>query len=347
MNNQNQFFSCNSNYFFIFEKISITKIQMGKKINRRVFIKRTAAVGAVGFLGTWMLPRLIHGMNTPISFDIVIANGQNYFNSTIKSIEQLGGISNFVSPGQTVGLLINSAFDQKGAYVNPDIPLAIIKLCADAGAKEITCLQKVSDDYWKRSPGYEELSDIINNVKHVESNIVPAKLNDEFEIINDIPGARALKEAEVVKAISNCDVFINIPIAKHHALTFYTGAIKNMMGICTRKTNVSMHLGSGVRNNLDYLGQCIADINLYRKPDLIVVDATEFIISNGPGGPGEMKKPDKVVAGTDIVAIDALCCTYVNLLPEDIVSINKAYELGLGEIDYHKLKIKEINTEPD
>ena len=74
-----------------------------------------------------------------------------------------------------------------------------------------------------------------------------------------------------------------------------------------------------------------------KKYDLIVVDAMEFIITNGPGGPGELKKLDKVVAGTDIVAVDAMCCEYVNYSPDQIVSIIKAHEVGLGEIDYQKL----------
>ena len=107
-------------------------------------------------------------------------------------------------------------------------------------------------------------------------------------IVEEIKGAKFVKNAEVVKRFLEVDVFVNVPLIKHHATTHLTGALKNMMGITTRKTNVGFHLDSGVKNDPGYLGQCIADINLFRKPDLVVADATELIITNGPSGPGEV-----------------------------------------------------------
>ena len=74
------------------------------------------------------------------------------------------------------------------------------------------------------------------------------------------------------------------------------------------------------------------------------MDSTEFIITNGPFGPGEILKPLKVVAGTDPVAIDTYCCQQWGLKPENIVAINKAYEHGLGEMDLKKLTIKEVEV---
>ena len=80
------------------------------------------------------------------------------------------------------------------------------------------------------------------------------------------------------------------------------------------------------------------------SPDLCIVDGTEFIITNGPFGPGEIIKPMKVVAGTDRVAIDSYCSTLLGYTGEDILQIKKASALGLGEIDLNKAKIKEINV---
>ena len=94
-------------------------------------------------------------------------------------------------------------------------------------------------------------------------------------------------------------------------------------------------------HNKAYLAQCIADLNLIRKFDLYVVDATEFIITNGPSGPGKIKKPNKVVAGTDRVAVDAFCCRYLDLDPRSQIMIQKAYGNNLGEIDLDKLTVKE------
>ncbi len=316
---------------------------MRKKINRRTFIKRSAGASAATFLGASLIPNSLFAFK-PAEADISIVNGTEYYKSAVKAVEVLGGMGKFVSKGKTVGLLINSDFDQKGAYVHPDIPLAVIRMCYEAGADEIICLQKVKNEYWNKGFVPESIRGDVAKIKQVETNNFPAEMNlEDWRMIPEIKGAQLLKDTEVVKAVFDVDVFINIAIAKHHGSTLYTGALKNMMGLCTRKTNVNMHLGSGERNDPVYLGQSIAEISLIRKPDLVLMDATEFITTNGPMGPGEMKKMDKVVAGTDLVAVDALCCTYVNFSPDEIVSITKAHEMGLGEINYQQLNIAELN----
>jgi uncharacterized protein (DUF362 family) len=316
---------------------------MSKKISRRSFLRRSAGVGAATFLGATLMPRSVLSFN-PGKADISVVNGTNYYEGTIKAIDALGGIRKFVKKGYSVGLLVNSAFDQKGAYVQPDIPLAVIRMCKEANAGRIICLQQIADEYWDRKYTDLDFSADLEMLEQVKTNVFPAEFNEEeWQVIKEPKGAELLKDTQVIKAISNLDVFINIPIAKHHGTTLYTGALKNMMGLCTRKSNVNMHLGSGERNDPVYLGQSIAEICLIRKPDLIVVDATEFITSNGPSGPGEMKKMDKVVAGTDIVAVDALCCSFVNFSSDEIVSISKAHEMGIGNKNYFQLNISEVN----
>ena len=315
---------------------------MKTKISRRSFLKRSAGVGAATFLGATLMPRSILGLN-PGKADISVVNGTNYYESTKRAVDILGGINKFVKKGHNVGLLVNSAFDQKGAYVQPDIPLAIIRMCKEAGAERIICLQKIAHEYWGRKYVDLDFTADLKMLEQVGTNVFPAEFNEEeWQVINKPEGAELLEETEIIKAIRDLDVFINIPIAKHHGSTLYTGALKNMMGLCTRKTNVKMHLGSGERNDPIYLGQSIAEICLIRKPDLVVVDATEFITSNGPSGPGEMKKMDKVVAGKDIVAVDALCCSYLNFSSDEIISITKAHEMGIGNKNHLQLNISEI-----
>ena len=72
-----------------------------------------------------------------------------------------------------------------------------------------------------------------------------------------------------------------------------------------------------------------------------MVDATEFIVSNGPFGPGQLFSPHRVVAGTDRVAIDGYCAALWGLKPGDIVQIKRGGEQGLGQIDPDKAFIKE------
>jgi len=313
-------------------------------MDRRSFIKRGAASGAAAFIGTSMLGKEVIAGITEKDADIAVIKGADYFNNTRKAVDLLGGMQKFVPKGSKAGLLINSGFDQKGAYVDPDISLSVIKMCFEAGAEEVLLMQYVEGVYWERSTRFDEMKELFDHVRQVETNIFPAEFNEaDWKIINKIEGSVALEEVEVVKALDEVDVLINVFIAKHHAGTLYTGALKNAMGFCTRKTNVFYHLGSGERNDPGFLAQCIADVNMHRQPDLIIGDATSFIISNGPGGPGEMLQLDKVFAGTNLVGMDALGVSYNDVAPEDVLTLVKAEQLGLGSSLLEDYNIVELS----
>lgn len=313
-------------------------------MDRRSFIKRSAAGSAAAFLGTSLLGREVLAGHPAKAADISIVTGKDFYASTIEAVRIQGGMHKFVKEGDRVGLLTNADFDQAGAYVHPDISIAAIKMCFDAGASEVLKLQAVKPEYWTRSAYFAGHEDMIGRLQEVKTNVFPAEFNEEeWMRIPKIEGARCLGEVEVIRALNEVDVLINIFIAKHHASTLYTGALKNSMGFCTRKTNVFYHLGSGERNDPEFLAQCIADINLLRQPDLIIGDATSFIITNGPSGPGEVKEMNKVFAGTSLVAMDALGASYNDIDPADVLTIVKASSSGLGSYDLTEMNCVDIS----
>lgn len=273
---------------------------------------------------------------------ISVSTGPEPFAQTIKAVDLLGGMQKFINPGQTVGLLINSDFEEEATYVNPDVAIAVVKMCFDAGASEVVCLQNVKPEYWQRSSLFATHSEILSKVKSIEANSFPAKYDSiNFVKFDSIPGAIALKKAEVVKKVFEVDVFISVPIAKHHATTVLTCAAKNMMGLCTRATNVTMHLNGPKRNDPGYLAQCIIDLFKLRKPNLVIADATKMIITNGPGGPGEIRTFDKIVAGTSAICVDTYCTQLLGFAQQDVMTNAKGLEAGLGESNLENIKIIE------
>jgi uncharacterized protein (DUF362 family) len=312
-------------------------------MRRRHFIRNTALACSALVLraktGLGVLPA------PPVGFpDLAVSGVRDPYKSALAAIDALGGIGRFVKPGEVLGFLINSDFDVDGTYVNPDIPIAVIEQCMNAGARQIILLQPVKEEYWKRSIHYKSFSKLIPEMVQIVSNVFPAVYNDQdFVVLPKIDGAVYLKDLETVRKVSEIHRFINIPIGKHHASTLYTGALKNMMGLNTRKSNVNFHLGSGTRNDPDYLAQCIADMALVRKPDLVVSDSIRVLASNGPGGPGEVITPGKVVTGTDPVAVDAYGAKLMGYHPEDVLTLVKARDLGVGRMDLEQLTIQEIS----
>jgi uncharacterized protein (DUF362 family) len=158
---------------------------------------------------------------------------------------------------------------------------------------------------------------------------------------------KALKKTSVVREFLDCDVYFNLPIIKHHVGVGMSGNLKNLMGVNNNPSNQFFHAGSGAKGEYDdipFLAQCVADLNTLRKPDLCVADAVEFLLTNGPAGPGELRKLGKVILGTDPVAVDAYGSPFINLKAADVLMITRSVEAGLGRMDVAKLAVEELTV---
>jgi uncharacterized protein (DUF362 family) len=70
----------------------------------------------------------------------------------------------------------------------------------------------------------------------------------------------------------------------------------------------------------------------------------EFLLTNGPAGPGELRKLDKIILGTDPVAVDAYASPFVNLKAADVLMITKSAAAGIGRMDVAKLAVEELTA---
>ena len=312
------------------------------RITRRFFLKRAACMGGGVLLSQSPLSGFAQSrIQAPPAPEmepgLVAVKGKDPYINTLRAIQELGGIEAFMRRGDRVGVLVNSPFKNIGASVNPDVALAVIEKCLEGGAKEVCYLNKPHRGYWERSPKSGELAAVLKGLKY--------ESGDHVKVV--IPGGLSLKDARVTKELMDCDVFINISITKHHEGVLYTGALKNMMGLCPFSTTSYFHWGTlklGWFADLDHLSQCIADLNLFRKPDLCISDATTFITEKGPYGPGKLANAETVVASTNSVSLDAFCCRFLGLRPEDVLMIGKASRHGLGEMKLDRIRIKSLSV---
>ncbi len=316
---------------------------MSKNIDRRAFIKQSAAIGAASLVGSGFMAGCgKKGASTVkrTDIDIAVAQGVDYYANTMKAVQELGGMGAFVPKGSKVAILANPQRNNPGAFTKPDILRAAIKMCKEAGAGQVTCLSQLPDQNW-------EATGLKKVIQEEGAALVIVDRNDETQFKTvPVPKGIAVTEAQIMNEFYNHDVFIDMPITKDHAGNKFTGTMKNHMGLSSRNTNRSFHKENWTTDvdAIAHLEQCIADLNTVLTPDLCIVDATEFITTNGPFGPGEIITPQKVVAGTDRVAVDAYCCTLWDLEAQNILQITKAHAHGLGEIDLTKKKVKEISV---
>ncbi|MBK8477831.1 MAG: DUF362 domain-containing protein [Opitutaceae bacterium] len=309
-------------------------------MQRRSFLKTSAALGAAALASQAIVSRAFAAPDAPAATGpkpvVACVEGPDAYASAVKAVELLGGMGKFVKPGATVGLLVNAPgwLKRPSTYARTEIVLAVAKMAADAGAKKIFFLLKIAPDIWTRSPLSEQHKDLTASITDVDGPFVT----------KEIPKGVAIKKADMVQALFECDVVINVPIFKHHGGTTLSGCLKNVMGTCARETNKFFHSGSTdakAKEDRDFLAQSIADANLVRKADLYVVDATEFLLNNGPAGPGEIGKADKVFAGTDPVLLDSFGAQLHKRKPADLRVIKAAAAHGIGSMDTAACELRE------
>lgn len=308
---------------------------MSDFISRRSFIKGTTLLGASSLIAESPIKWMENLAYAEAKMDIAAVKGTNTLENTIAAVDALGGMGRFVAKQSRVGLLINSPWRHPGSYVTPEIPLAVVRMCLDAGAKEVGVFKSVDNSYWRRSPLSGNFGEEIKRITDMAGDFTEVA----------IPAGKSLKKAEVLKNLMDCDVFINISIAKDHTGTRFSGTMKNMMGATSGSTNGFFHHGSGASGSYDdveFLSQCIADLNLVRKPELCILDGTEVLKTNGPAGPGNLLKPQKVIAGVDRVAMDSYGARLIGVDPQEVRMIQMAQEHGLGESRLDRLQIREI-----
>jgi uncharacterized protein (DUF362 family) len=301
-------------------------------LTRREFVISGAVAGAAAATA-WS-----GGAGEPTSSppDIAVAQGPDVVANTRTVIDALGGMETFVREGQVVNILPNAQGSHPGTSTNPELVRTVVELCRAAGAKDVRWLTWISGKYWERS----KIGDF---VKTSGASLVQVDPDDDSQWTTlAVDRGKALKKVRVFNALAECDVFINMPIFKDHIGSRFTGALKNYMGASHPTDNRAFH-PTFEGEDLLHMEQCIADLNtVVREPDLIVADAMTILTSKGPFGPGDIATPQRVVAGTDRVAVDAYGATLLGLEGPLVTMIQKASEHGLGEIELGKVKVHEI-----
>ena len=302
-------------------------------ITRRDFVATGAAAGTLLATGVGFGEK---AQGPPP--DLAVAHGPDVAKNTAAVVEAHGGIGAFVRPGQIVNILPNAQGSHPGTSTDPVLVKTVVDLCKKAGAKEVRWLTWQSGKYFERS-------NIAQLVEGSGAKFIQVDSDDESQWNNfEVPNGVALEKIRVFKILDECDVFINMPIIKDHIGSRFTGSLKNYMGASHPTDNRLFH-PTFEGEDLLRMEQCIADLNtVVRKPDLIIADAMTILTSKGPFGPGDIAKPNKVVAGVDRVALDAYGATLLGLEGSEVTMIVDAHQLGLGEIDLGKVSIKEMEV---
>jgi uncharacterized protein (DUF362 family) len=290
-------------------------------MERRGFLK---LLGLATIFHQWFMNELV-AADFPV---VAVAEGKDHVRTTRNAIAALGGIGRFVRPGQTVVVKPNMGWDrsaEQGANTHPLVVKTIVEECLKAGAKKVKVFDRTCNDE-RRCYVNSGIEPALKGMKNVEVKYLE---NERYKKVT--LNGKVLKEWELYGEALAADVYINVPVAKHHGLSKLTLGLKNVMGI------MGGNRGS-IHKNLD---QALADINAVFKPHLTIIDATRILTAHGPQG-GDLKDVkimNKVIASVDVVAADAYATTLFGMKPEAIAVTVAAAKRGIGQMDLKKVKI--------
>ncbi|MBJ6801321.1 DUF362 domain-containing protein [Geomonas propionica] len=293
-------------------------------MERRQFIKILGMSSL--FLHGWL--RNLFAAQGPV---VAVAQGTDHAAITRKALAALGGMQRFVKPGQTVVVKPNIGWDRTPEYAattNPVVVKTLVEECLKAGAKRVKVFDRTCNDA-RRCYASSGIESALHGMKGVE-----VKHLEEERFKKVALNGKVLKEWELYGEALSADVYINVPVAKHHGLSRLTLGMKNVMGI------MGGNRGS-IHKNID---QALADVNASFRPQLTLIDATRILTAHGPqgGNLADVKVLNQVIASTDIVAADAYATTLFGLKPADIAVTRAAYQRGLGEMDLDKMRIVRV-----
>lgn len=266
----------------------------------------------------------------PAAPDMAIAKSSRDPQALVEhAVTALGGMARFISRGDIVAIKPNIGWDRtpaQAANTNPLVVQALVRLVLDAGARQVVVTDASCNDArrsFQRSGIWRAAHDVgATVVLPTEHRFRSMKLRGEL-----------LADWPVYKPLVEADKIINVPVAKHHNLCRYTGAMKNWYGILGGRRN-------RLHQNIDV---SIADLATFIRPTLTVIDATRVLVRNGPQGGNidDTREMFQVIASVDQVAADAYACTLIGERPMNIGYLRLGIERGLGTTELSALHVVE------
>ena len=257
-----------------------------------------------------------------------------------EAVDLLGGLGSHIQPGQTVLVkpnLLNSKNGESGTTTDYRVTAVLVKMAREQGF-EVT----VGDSSGIRFHGASER--VIRETgtwqacEAAGANVVSFDSTPSRRV--EIPGARVLKACYIAEPALEADAIITVPKFKSHALTKFTGAVKNQLGCLPGGQKTIAHrLGS----TPERFAQLLVDLYTLIRPRFAVMDAIVGI--GGLWRPTDRLTPGLIIAGDDPVAVDAVAAGIGGYDPGKIPTLRIAAERGLGIACLERIKVIGDNIE--
>jgi len=241
-----------------------------------------------------------------------------------RSLNAVGGMQAFISPGQVVALkpnLVRAMTPDQAATTHPMLVAAVIRAVRSVGAEALV----VDSPGGPFTPGVLKALYRKTGMDWAVREAGGTLNLDVRSVQVPVDDGRALHRIDMAAAIVEADAVINLPKLKTHNLTGLTLSVKNLFGVVPGTLKIAYH---GKMQETERFCQGMLDILICTKPVLNIMDAVVAMEGNGPSG-GEPRPANTLIVGADALAVDAVAAALVGLDPTDVATTAAAVRRGL------------------
>jgi len=247
-----------------------------------------------------------------------------------KSIDLLGGIGQFIKPGERVFIKPNILLPKSPEFAvttEPKVVQSVVHIVLNEGkARKVIVGDIPRLKLWSR----EVMKETGIEAAAVEAGAEVRYIDEEPQREVEIPGGVVMSKTLLPETVLSVDKIIYLPKLKTHYITKMTGAVKSAHGLQVDQEREKFH-----REDLHHK---LVDLLRAIRPHLCIVDAITVMEGQGPAF-GNPVRFDTIVSGPDPVAVDSVCASMIGFDPFEIPTIRIAHYDGLGQGDLKKIDI--------
>ncbi len=246
------------------------------------------------------------------------------------AVDALGGIREFISPGDRVLIkpnLIKGVPPEVCATTHPAVVEAVVRLALDCGGRPFIGDSPAFGDL----PAVAETTGMTNICKRYNIPLVPF-VNPIYVPVQ----GSWIKGISIDRAALEADKIINLPKLKTHVQAGFTGAVKNLFGCVVGKRKPLWHFRAGDKDHR--FGKILLDVYHILNPALHIVDGIVAMEGNGPVS-GRPKQLGLIAASVDGLLLDRVLCEITGLPVSSVETLAALREYYNREIDLNGLEM--------
>ena len=126
----------------------------------------------------------------------------------------------------------------------------------------------------------------------------------------------------IAAIVDQVDIIISLPKLKTHELMYFTGAIKNTLGLVPGFSKAKQH---GLYRNRNGFGEFLVDLCEAITPDYFFMDGIMGMEGPGPGSKGMPVATGVLMGSTNPLALDMIACKIAGYNPLVVPTTKTAY----------------------